>query len=243
LKVIPVIDILNGVVVHAVRGKRREYQPLQSNLCKSVEPLEVAKAFKKLGFSELYIADLDAITRGSVNFRVLKRIVDETSLKLMVDAGAADLETAKKLLDCGVSKVVIGTETLQSKSFVGEAVRLLGSNRVIVSLDLKGDKVLVKLGFAGCKNPMCLLREFKEMGVSGVIVLDLARVGSGEGVNVDFLKKVLEDVPIDVYVGGGVRDIEDLVELKNLGVSGVLVATALHSGKISMDDLKQAGLL
>ena len=243
MKVIPVIDILNGVVVHAVRGKRREYQPLQSNLCKSVEPLEVAKAFKKLGFSELYIADLDAITRGSVNFQVLKRIVDETGLKLMVDAGVADLETAKKLLDCGVSKVVIGTETLQSKSFVGEAVRLFGSDRVIVSLDLKGDKVLVKLGFAGCKNPMCLLREFKEMGVSGVIVLDLARVGSGEGVNVDFLKKVLEDISIDVYVGGGVRDIKDLVELKNLGVSGVLVATALHSGKISMDDLKQARLL
>ena len=243
MKVIPVIDILNGIVVHAVRGKRRKYQPLQSNLCKSVEPLEVAKAFKKLGFSELYIADLDAITRGSVNFQVLKRIVDETGLKLMVDAGVADVETAEKLLDCGVSKVVIGTETLQSKSFVGEAVRLFGSNRVIVSLDLKGDKVLVKLGFAGCKNPMCLLLEFKEMGVSGVIVLDLARVGSGEGVNVDFLKKVLEDISIDVYVGGGVRDIKDLVELKDLGVSGVLVATALHSGKISMDDLKQAMLL
>jgi phosphoribosylformimino-5-aminoimidazole carboxamide ribotide isomerase len=243
LKVIPVIDILNGVVVHAVRGKRREYQPLQSNLCKSVEPLEVAKAFKKLGFSELYIADLDAITRGSVNFQVLKRIVDETGLKLMVDAGVADLETAEKLLDCGVSKVVIGTETLQSKSFVAEAIRLFGSDHVIVSLDLKGDKVLVKLGFAGCKNPMCLLLEFKEMGVSGVIVLDLARVGSGEGVNVDFLKKVLEDISIDVYVGGGVRDIKDLVELKNLGVSGVLVATALHSGKISMDALKQAMLL
>jgi phosphoribosylformimino-5-aminoimidazole carboxamide ribotide isomerase len=243
LKVIPVIDILNGIVVHAVRGKRRKYQPLQSNLCKSVEPLEVAKAFKKLGFSELYIADLDAITRGSVNFQVLKRIVDETGLKLMVDAGVADVETAEKLLDCGVSKVVIGTETLQSKSFVGEAVRLFGSDHVIVSLDLKGDKVLVKLGFAGCKNPMCLLLEFKEMGVSGVIVLDLARVGSGEGVNVDFLKKVLEDISIDVYVGGGVRDIKDLVELKDLGVSGVLVATALHSGKISMDDLKQAMLL
>lgn len=243
MKVIPVIDILNGVVVHAVRGKRREYQPLQSNLCKSVEPLEVAKAFKKLGFSELYIADLDAIARGSVNSQVLKRIVDETGLKLMVDAGVADLETAEKLLDCGVSKVVIGTETLHSKSFVGEAVRLFGSDRVIVSLDLKGDKVLVKLGFAGCKNPMCLLREFKEMGVSGIIVLDLARVGSGEGVNVDFLKKVLEDISIDVYVGGGVRDIKDLVELQNLGVSGVLVATALHSGKISMDDLKQARLL
>ena len=87
MKVIPVIDILNGIVVHAVRGKRREYQPLQSILCKSVEPLEVAKAFKALGFSELYIADLDAITGGSVNFQVFKRIAKETGLKLMVDAG------------------------------------------------------------------------------------------------------------------------------------------------------------
>ena len=243
MKVIPVIDILNGIVVHAVRGKRREYQPLQSTLCKSVEPLEVAKIFKNLGFSELYIADLDAITGGSANFRVFKRIADETGLKLMVDAGVAGIETGEKLLDSGVSKVIIATETLQSKSFVGEAVRLFGNDRVIVSLDLKGDKVLVRLGFAGCKNPMCLLREFKEMGVSRVIVLDLAQVGSGEGVNVDFLKKVIADLGVHVYVGGGVRDIKDLVELKNLGVSGVLVATALHSGKISLDDLKQAGLL
>ena len=76
------------------------------------------------------------------------------------------------------------------------------------------------------------------MGVSQMIVLDLLRVGSGEGVNVDFLKKVIAEVGIDVYVGGGVRDINDLVELKNLGVSGALVATALHTGKISIDQLK-----
>jgi phosphoribosylformimino-5-aminoimidazole carboxamide ribotide isomerase len=243
LKVIPVIDILNGIVVHGVRGKREEYQPLQSILCKSVEPLEVARAFKALGFSEVYIADLDAITRGSVNFQVFKRIAKETGLKLMVDAGVTDLETAQKLLDSGVSKIVVGTETLRSKSFVGEAVRLFGSERVIVSLDLKGDKVLVKLGFDGCKEPVCLLREVKEMGVSGVIVLDLARVGSGEGVNVDFLKEVFEQVAVDVFVGGGVMDVDDLVELEKLGVSGVLVATALHSGKISIEELKKARLL
>jgi len=243
LKVIPVIDILNGIVVHGVRGKRDGYQPLQSILCKSVEPLEVARAFKALGFSEVYIADLDAITRGSVNFQVFKRIAKETGLKLMVDAGVTDLETAQKLVYSGVSKIVVGTETLRSKSFVGEAVRLFGSERVIVSLDLKGDKVFVKLGFDGCKEPMCLLREFKEMGVSGVIVLDLARVGSGEGVNVDFLKEVFEQVAVDVFVGGGVRNVDDLVELKKLGVSGVLVATALHSGKISIEELNKAILL
>ena len=243
MKVTPVIDILKGKVVHAVRGKRQKYQPLQSSLCNSVEPLEVAKAFKAFGFGELYIADLDAITGRSVNFQVFKRIAKETGLKLMVDAGVSDLETAEKLLDCGVSKVVIGTETLQSKSFVGEAVRLFGSKCVIVSLDLKGDKVLLKSGFDGYKSPVRLLYEFKDMGVSEVIVLDLARVGTSEGVNVDFLKKMLKTTPMHVYVGGGVRNIKDLVELKNLGVAGVLVASALHSGKISIEELKREGLL
>jgi phosphoribosylformimino-5-aminoimidazole carboxamide ribotide isomerase len=243
LKVIPVIDILNGIVVHAVKGKRREYQPLQSNLCKSIEPLEVARAFKTVGFSELYIADLDAITGGHVNFQVLKRITDEIGLKLMVDAGTDNLEIAKKLLGCGVSKVVIGTETLKNKRFVRDAIKTFGSNRIIVSLDLKGDKVLVKLGSTGSINPMYLLKEFKGMGVSNVIVLDLTRVGSGEGVNVDFLKEVLKKGSLDIYAGGGVRDIKDLVELKNLGVSGALVATSLHSGKILVEDLLRAELL
>lgn len=229
--------------MHAVRGKRKEYRPLQSILCKSAEPLEVARAFRNLGFSELYVADLDAIIDCSMNFQTLKIIADKTGLKLMVDAGVTDIERAQKLLDSGVSKLIVGTETLQSESFVGEAVRLFESERVVVSLDLKGDKVLVKSGFDGFSDPLCLLREFKEMGVCQVIVLDLARVGNGEGVNVDFLKKVMGEVGVNVYVGGGVRDINDLVELANLGVSGALVATALHTGKISIDALKQEGFL
>ena len=81
------------------------------------------------------------------------------------------------------------------------------------------------------------------MDVSEVIVLDLPRVGSGEGVNVDFLKRVIAEVGVDVYVGGGVRGVDDLLELKRLSVKGALVATALHSGKITVEELKHEGLL
>lgn len=242
MKVVPVIDILNGVVVHAVKGKRQEYQPLTSILTQSVNPIEVAKAFKMCGFNELYIADLDAIQNDLMNFQALKSIADETGLKLMVDAGVTNLETAEKLFDNGVSKIVIGTETLEKKGFVGETVKNWGNDRVIVSLDFRIDKVLVKLGFDGCKDPLCLLSEFKGMGVLDFIVLDLARVGSCEGINSDFLKKALEK-NVKVYVGGGVRDINDLIALKNLGLSGVLVATALHSGKISIKELKNNKIL
>jgi phosphoribosylformimino-5-aminoimidazole carboxamide ribotide isomerase len=243
LKVIPVIDILNGVTVHAVRGKRSEYKPLQSILCKSAEPVEVARAFRTLGFSELYIADLDAIIDCSASFDALKRIADESGLKLMVDAGVTSLERAQILLESNVAKLIIGTETLQTKIFVAQAIKQFGSDRVVVSLDLKAGKVISKKGFDGCSDALCLLKEFKAMGVSEVIVLDLAKVGSGEGVDVGFLKKVIDEVRVDVYIGGGVRNLKDLVELKAAGVSGVLVATALHTGKIAIPDLKKNGLI
>lgn len=243
MKIIPVIDILDKKVVHAIKGQRHNYQPLESVLFKSTDPLETAKGFKSLGFTELYVANLDAIIDCSTDFGFFKDIAEETGLRLMVDAGVTSLGRAQKLFENNVSKLIIGTETLQSKKFVAQTVEIFGSNRVVVSLDLKGDKILVKLGFDGCLNPLCLLKDFKDMGVSQIIVLDLTRVGSGEGVNLDFLKRVIAEVGVEVYVGGGVRDIDDLIELKELGVSGALIATALHSGKISISQLKQNGFI
>lgn len=243
MKIIPVIDILNGKVVHAVRGKRSEYQPLVSVLCKSTDPLEVARCFGALSFNELYVADIDAIIDCSDDLGVFRRLANGTSMKLMVDAGVTSEERAKNLLENGVSKLVIGTETLQKKDFVADALDAFGSDHVIVSLDLKDDKVLTRPSFDGCTDAFCLLKEFEDIGLSQVIVLDLTRVGSNEGVNFEFLRKIREKVRLSVYVGGGVRDIEDLVDLREIGVSGVLVASALHSGKISVQALKQANLL
>jgi phosphoribosylformimino-5-aminoimidazole carboxamide ribotide isomerase len=243
LKIIPVIDILNGKVVHAVKGQRTNYRPLESMLFKSTSPLDVSKEFKALGFTELYVADLDAIIDCSTDFEVFKHIAKETGLHLMVDAGVASIERAHRLFESGVSKLIIGTETLQSKKFVEQSVDIFGSERVLVSIDLKGNKILIKIGFNGCLSPICLLQDFKQMGISQVIVLDLMRVGSDEGVNMDFLKKVIADVGVDIYVGGGVRNIDDLIALRKQGVKGALVATSLHSGKIGIEALKEEGFL
>jgi phosphoribosylformimino-5-aminoimidazole carboxamide ribotide isomerase len=205
--------------------------------------VDVAAALKALGFGELYVADLDAIAGRHPNLSMFKRIVDKTGLRLMVDAGITSLKTAEELLGNGVSKVIIGTETLPSASLVAEAVKSFGTEKVMVSLDLMAGQVLSKFELGALVEPMALLRKFQNMGVSQIIVLDLAKVGSGEGVNTQFLKEVTRNIKAEVYVGGGVRGVKDLVTLKDLGVFGVLVATALHSGKISPEELKQAGLL
>jgi len=72
MKIIPVIDVLNGIAVHGVRGERKRYQPLKSLLCKSADPIEIASAFESLGFSSLYLADLDAILGKTANFNVYR---------------------------------------------------------------------------------------------------------------------------------------------------------------------------
>ena len=242
LKIIPVLDILDGVAVHAVRGRRKEYKPLGSELVASADPLEVAVVFKNLGFNELYVADLDAISGKKPNIHIIKRISDETRLRLMVDAGVADLPRAEELLKNHVSKVVIGTETLPTIRFVGEAIECFGKNRVVVSLDLKDGKVLGTPELGKFKNPADILRGLQEMGLEQIIILDLSRVGSDEGVNMPLLREILGRFKLKVLVGGGVRDLKDLLELERMGVFGVLLATALHSGRIRVEEARGAGL-
>jgi len=243
MKIIPVLDVLGGVAVHAVRGRRKEYQPLKSVLCTSTKPADVATALRTIGFGELYLADLDAIAGGRPNFSLFKEVADKSGLELMIDAGVTSIEAAEEVLKSHVLKVIIGTETLPSMSLVVDAVEAFGSEKVVVSLDTMGNRVLSGFRLDRLAEPLEFLRELDERGVSQIIVLDLAKVGSNEGVNTSFLREVLRNIEVEVLVGGGVRHNEDLMELKDLGVFGVLVATALHSGKISAERLKQTGLL
>ena len=242
LKIIPVLDILDGVAVHAVRGRRNEYKPLKSTLVASADPFEVAVAFKNLGFHEMYIADLDAITGKKPNFTIIKRISDETRLRLMVDLGVADIPRAEELLKNHASRVIIGTETMPTIRFVGEAIESFGKERIVVSLDLKDGQVLSKSELGKFKSPTAVLRELQEMGLDQVIILDLSRVGSNDGVNVPLLKEILSKFKLNVFVGGGVRDLKDLLELEKMGVFGVLLATALHTGAITVEEAKDAEL-
>jgi phosphoribosylformimino-5-aminoimidazole carboxamide ribotide isomerase len=243
MKIIPVLDLLNGIAVHAMRGERKKYRPLKSVLFPSPDPLELAKVFDSLGFDELYIADLDAILKDEEDFLTFTRIVSETDLTLMVDAGISDLARAEKVLEAGASNVIIGTETLTDLGFTGEAVRALGEDRVIVSVDLKGGELLSRSKHIRELSPLRLVEGLEDMGVVRVIVLDLARVGSEQGANMEVVEGVLEKTGVDVITGGGMRGIEDLEEARSLGVSGALIATVLHTGKLVAAELESKGFL
>jgi phosphoribosylformimino-5-aminoimidazole carboxamide ribotide isomerase len=243
MKIIPVIDVLNGIAVHGVRGERKQYKPLKSVLCPSAEPLEIASAFESLGFSSLYLADLDAILGKTVNLTIYRQIMSRTGLELMVDAGIADISKAHEVMETGVSKIVIGSETLTSLDFVNQSVRAFDEDKVVVSIDQKGGKLLSASEAIMSMDAVSVAQKLASHGVRQLILLDLDRVGTEHGINRTVLKNILKNTEVEVLVGGGIRSLKELEELRRLGVYGALVATVLHNGKLAVDELKSSNFL
>jgi phosphoribosylformimino-5-aminoimidazole carboxamide ribotide isomerase len=239
MKIIPVLDILNGKVVHAIRGKRNGYQPVKSVLCNSAEPLAVASSLCSLGFNEIYIADLDAIMEKISDFSLIGQIIEKTGLKIILDSGIDNIETIKKLFSNKVSKVILASESIPSLDFLRKATATYGENRIIVSLDLSDGKILSKTEEITKLLPLDFIMAVQAMGIKELIVLNLEKVGSNEGVDLKFLKRLIDLSNLKVYVGGGIRNLADLVKLEENGIYGVLLATALHKGQISSSECKK----
>ncbi|MEM2793683.1 MAG: HisA/HisF-related TIM barrel protein, partial [Candidatus Methanomethylicia archaeon] len=110
--IIPVMDVMNGIVVHGVSGLRSQYKPLESRICSSNNPIDVADAIRRLGFSRLYIADLDAIMGGEASLDLYMKIKSRLGFKLLIDAGINSENKLRRLIDSSIDIAVIGTETL-----------------------------------------------------------------------------------------------------------------------------------
>lgn len=229
MRLIPVIDILNRVVVRGVAGQRDQYRPIQSPLTDSVDPLSMALAIReKFGFDELYVADLDAITRGQPDLSLYESLRNH-GFRLWIDAGISSPVAAREHIDLGVERVIVGLESCPSPESLGEILHSVPSDRVAFSLDLKEG---VPMGSpAWGTSPLEIARMAIKAGITKLIVLDLAAVGVGDGVpTIELCRKIrsLADCPPEIITGGGVRDRWDLELLAQAGVDGVLVASALH---------------
>jgi len=239
LRIIPVVDLLGGLVVHARRGERNKYQPIKSVLSPTAEPVEVVKAFyREFKFEELYVADLDAIQGKGITVENIRRISRITPMELMVDAGVNNIEAAQVVKEAGASRIIIGTETLEDLKTLPDIIREMGSSKIISSLDMKQGKVVSKSPDFRTLSPVKAAKTLEEMGASQLIVLELTRVGSESGVDLALVESIVSNVGIPVLTGGGVRNISDLIELDEIGVSGALVATSLHTGSITAHDLR-----
>jgi phosphoribosylformimino-5-aminoimidazole carboxamide ribotide isomerase len=242
VELIPVLDLMRGVAVHARGGVRQHYRPVQSQLLAGSAgyPVALARTYRaKLGATSCYVADLDAIEgRPPQNdlIRALASPVVGFGAGLMVDGAVSSSATALGLIAEGASKVVVGLETLEGLADLKQIVKSVGGERVIFSLDLRDGKPMHR-GSERIANRdnvgLELGARAAEAGCAGVLVLDIAAVGSNAGPRsldlIDAFKRLLG---VRVYSGGGVRSEEDLRVLEGAGCDAVLLGTALHEGVI-----------
>jgi phosphoribosylformimino-5-aminoimidazole carboxamide ribotide isomerase len=230
--IVPVIDLMGGVVVRGVAGNRAAYRPVESVLTSSCHPLDVARAFRdSLGLTTCYVADLDAIA-GAAPDLGLYELLHRLGLELWVDAGVCTADLALRLANAGVDRVVVGLETAHGPDVLASAITALGANRVVFSLDLMDGVPMGHVAAWGATDPLEIVGTARTAGATTVIVLDLRSVGVGKGpTTLPLVRRIIQASPgLAVYCGGGIRDQPDLDAARIAGVAGVLVASALHSG-------------
>lgn len=230
MDIIPVIDLMQGQVVHAVRGERSAYRPIVSRLCEGSDPLLLSRALlAACGTHRLYAADLDGILGRGAQLPLIKHLLEALpTLELWLDAGFPEPAVAAALLQplgaAGARVVpVFGSESLRSAL----ALQQIGPGGVL-SLDRRGGE---RLDPAGCWDQPALWPE-------RIIVMTLDRVGADSGPDLQTLADVRQRAPHAWLVGaGGIRDAQDLQRAETAGAQAWLVASALHNGRL----LRSAG--
>jgi phosphoribosylformimino-5-aminoimidazole carboxamide ribotide isomerase len=230
MRIVGVIDLLGGVVVRGVGGRRSEYRRVVSSLCASAAPVEIAEAFRReYGVDELYLADLDAIGGAEPAWPVYEALT-AAGFVVWVDAGVRTAQDGLALASAGVG-VVIGLETAEGP----HVVEALAGERTCFSLDLRGGEPLRPWG----GDAWAIASEAIARGARRVLVLDLMRVGEDGGVGTESLCARLASAhpDVEIWAGGGMRDAADLARLRSAGVRAALVATALHRRTIRREDV------
>lgn len=228
MRCIFVLDVFNGAVVHAVRGERSLYEPIDrhSRIVSTSDPLEVLREIKP---REVYVADLNLLTGSGEN---LKLITDISRVaRTMADIGISLTDDMDYLP--GVVTPVLGTETASMK-LMEEAAYV---RDIVVSIDMKDRKVLSR-DPESMIAPLDIVRRLNGFPIDGVILLELDRVGTSIGLEREFLEKAVSVSDHPLILGGGVKGPEDLQTLDDLGFCGALVATAVHEGKIPLEMLR-----
>jgi len=208
MRIVPVIDIKGGIVVHARRGQRAEYAPLNSPLVEGCDPVAVARVLCGVCRTRtLYVADLDALAGEPADESTLRALC--AIAEPWVDAGATTTERAAALHRAGVARYVVGTES------IGPGTEI--TQPVVLSVDLRDGRLISRDPALAGREPDAAVPLARALKVRELLVIDLARALPG----------------VSIYAGGGVRDDSDLRALEAAGAAGALVATALHEGRIT----------
>jgi phosphoribosylformimino-5-aminoimidazole carboxamide ribotide isomerase len=229
-EVIPAVDMQDGEVVQLVQGER-------GTETRYGDPVEAAKRWVAAGARTLHLVDLDGAFEGErVNAPAVEAIVDAVDVPIQLGGGIRTADDALSLLDHGVDRVILGTAAVENP----DIVRDIGDERpggVVVSLDAKGDEVVVSGWTEGTGlDPVEAAERYEGLGAGAILFTDVDVEGKLVGVRTDRIERLAAAVDIPIIASGGVATLDDVRACREAGAAAVVVGTALYEGAFSLPE-------
>ena len=234
MNIIPAIDIINGKCVRLTKGDYAQQKIYNEN------PVEVAKQFADAGLRRLHIVDLDGAKAGSViNLAVLEKIAAAVNMVIDFGGGVKKITDVENIINAGASMVTIGSLAVKQPAVLEEWLLEFGADHFLFGADVLDEKIKISGWLEdGGINIFDFVGKLISLGVTNIFCTDIAKDGMMAGPSVDLYKKIIKQHPeIKLIASGGVSNIDDVIQLKEIGCKGAIIGKAIYENLITLEQL------
>jgi len=231
-RVIPAVDLKEGKCVTLVGGDPGK------RIAEIEDPVRTALGWEEKGASLLHLIDLDGAIGGApANMDIVREITGSLAIPVQFGGGIRSVESARRILDSGVHRIILGTLAFRSPGTVEELARQYGSDRVMVALDFRGDRVVTH-GWTSTTSldPISSAKKFEALGAGSILHTNVDVEGRLKGIPLEPILEIVASVNISVVASGGVSTVEDLLSIKSTGAAGAIIGAAIYTGRINLED-------
>ena len=234
MQIIPAIDLIDGKCVRLTEGDYAQKKIYNE------DPLEVAKAFEGIGLMRLHLVDLDGAKAGEVvNWKVLEKIANHTSLKIDFGGGIKQEITLKSVLDAGASYATIGSLAVKNRALFEEWIERFGAEGFMLGADVYEEKIAIGGWIEKTNIDLYeFIQSYMNKGIGQLFCTDIQKDGKLEGPSTELYKKIIQRFPtLQLIASGGVSNLEDLRNLRAIGCAAAIVGKAIYENRINLKEL------
>lgn len=227
MRILPAIDLIDGQCVRLYQGE------FSSSIKVADDPVTQIKRFIDNGAEMIHIVDLDGARAGKpVQFDLIKRLCSHSSVPVEVGGGIRTIETIKRYINAGVSRLVLGTAAIENEVLLQKVLDSY-ANKMAIGIDAKDGKVAIR-GWESVTETDYIMftKRMEDLGAQTIIFTDISKDGTMSGPNFNAYKKLQETVSCKVVASGGIRNMEDLSALNEMGITEAIVGKAIYEGRV-----------
>ncbi|MEO6230856.1 MAG: 1-(5-phosphoribosyl)-5-[(5-phosphoribosylamino)methylideneamino]imidazole-4-carboxamide isomerase [Ferruginibacter sp.] len=232
MTIIPAIDIINGKCVRLTQGNYDQKIIYNDN------PLEVAKQFEAAGIERLHMVDLDGAKAGKIiNIKTLEAVAAETNLVIDFGGGVKSITDVSNIFDAGAEMVTIGSLAVKHPEILEEWLMEFGTQKFMVGADVLDGKIKISGWLVdGGINIFAFIGKMIGLGVTNIFCTDISKDGAMEGPSLELYKQIMAEHPeVNLIASGGVSNLNDVAQLKEIGCQGAIIGKAIYEKKVPLN--------